>query len=145
VSAAIIVIVIVIVIGLILLVNAGTSAAIETAFDKAGRSMQDRRKPKGTFLTALSVADALEAGREAAAEIGAADGVQESEPSELAITLPSGAAIRLIATPELPNGVKVKVGTAKESPPDNDLMSRFLGAMLAALRRRDLTARQAAK
>jgi hypothetical protein len=144
VTGLIVVAVIVGIVAVLIVVNAGTSAVIGTAFDKTGRALQDRSKPKGTFLTALSVADALAAGHEAAVEAGA-DGIQEGGPGELAITFPSRASVRLSAALQPAGVVKVKVGAAKASVPDNAAMSQFLGAFLASLRRRDPTSRQAAK
>lgn len=143
-TGLIVVAVIVGIVAVLIVVNAGTSAVIDTAVDKAGRALQDRSKPKGTFVAALSVADALGAGREAAAEAGA-DGIQESGPGELTITFPSRATVRLSAAVQPTGVVKVKVGAARASVPDNAAMSQFLGAVLAALRRRDQNARQAAK
>ena len=128
----------------IIAVQAGTGAVIDSAFDKAGRALEDRRKPKGTFVAALSMADVLAAGREAAAEVGA-DDVQEPAPGELAITFPSGASVRLSAVLHPNEVAKVKVGAVKASSTEAETMSRFLGAVLASLRRRDSTARQAAK
>jgi hypothetical protein len=128
----------------IIAVQAGTGAVIETAFDKAGRVLEDRSKPKGTFVASLSIADVMAAGREAAAEVGA-ENVREPSPGELAITFPSGVSALLSAALQQNEIAKVKVGAAKASNIDGETMSQFLGAVLASLRRRDPTARQAAK
>jgi hypothetical protein len=144
VTGLVVVAVIVGIVAVLIVVSAGTSAVIGTVADKAGRALQGRSKPKGTFVAALSVADALDAGREAAAEAGA-DGIQESGTGEMTITFPSRASVRLSAGLQSVGVVKVKVGAINGSVPDNAATSQLLGAVLASLRRRDQNARQAAK
>jgi hypothetical protein len=122
-------------------VQAGTSAVVETIVDVLFRSSPNRKRRSPTFVSTLAVTKALDAVDEAAAELAGTQVKRGEGNLGLTVTFQTGGCISISAGVAGPGEVTLRV--APGSPPgDEGTMARFRGALLASLRRRDPAARQ---
>jgi hypothetical protein len=122
-------------------IQAGSSAVIETIVDVLFRRSPDRKRQSPTFVTSLAVTDALAAADEAAAQLAGTHVKRGEGNLGLIVTFQSGGCISISAG--VAGSSRVKLRVAPGSPPgDEGTMARFRGALLASLRKRDPSARQ---
>lgn len=123
------------------LAQAGVSAVIENVFDVLLRSTPERRRLSPTFVTSIAVSDAIGAARQAAS-VAAASDVKDREGAQgLTLAFTSGARIEVTVAADRTSGSRVRVAPGRP-PSDDNTMARYRGALLAALRERDPSARQ---
>jgi hypothetical protein len=122
-------------------VQAGSNAVLETVTDVLFRSMPDRKRRTTTFVTSLSVSEALAAAGEAATGLDGTPIKHGADDLGLIVKFQSGGSVRLTASIASPTEVRLRV--APGNPPSDDgTLARFRGALLASLRKRDVTVRQ---
>jgi hypothetical protein len=139
-GTAVVLIILAFVVALIV-VQAGVSAVIESIFDLLLRSTPERRRLSPTFLTSLSLSDAIGAARQAASAAAASDTRDYAGAHGLTVAFASGARIEVMVAADRISGTRVRVAPGTPSS-DDSTMARYRGALLAALRERDPAARQ---
>lgn len=140
-SGTVVVLIIVAFVVALIVAQAGVSTVIETLFDVMLRSTPERRRLSPTFLTTLSLSDAISAARQAASAAAASD-VQSHEGAQgVTVAFASGARIEVTVAADRVSGSRVRVAPGRP-PSDDNTMARYRGALLAALRERDPTTRQ---
>jgi hypothetical protein len=121
--------------------QAGVSAVIEGIFDVLLRSAPERRRLSPTFLTSLSLSDAIGAARQAASAAAASDTRDYANAQGLTVAFATGARIEVMVAADRVSGTRVRVAPGTPSS-DDSTMAQYRGALLAALRERDPAARQ---
>jgi len=142
-SPILVVLIILAVIGVIGAAQAGSNALLENVIDLVRRSASPERwRRLPAFVTSLPPAEAIVAAQEAASNIDAV--IQRREGQDLLLTVSYGPTGRIeLKVEKDPAGSTVITIAPGKSPSDRDTLSRFRGGLLAALRARDPTARQA--
>lgn len=122
-------------------VLAGVNTVFETVWNALVGSLPERRRLSPTFVTSLSLADALNAARQAASTVAAASVLSHEDARGVTVALPSGTRIEVTVSADRVSGNRVCVAPGRPAS-DDSTMSRYRGALLAALRDRDPAVRQ---
>jgi hypothetical protein len=119
---------------------AGVNSVFETVWNALLGSMPERRRLSPTFLTSLSLSDALGAARQAASTVAAT--VQPHEDTQgVTVAFASGARIEVTVTADRVGGTQVHLAPVRPAS-DDTTMAHYRGVLLAALREHDPGARQ---
>ena len=138
------IVVVLIIIGLVaalVVTQVGVNATFENIFDVLLRSTPERRRLSPTFLTSLSLHDAIGAARQAASAAAASDVQNHNGSQGLTVAFASGARIEVTVAADPVTGSRVRIAPSQPASDDNTV-ARYRGALLAALRERDPAARQ---